>query len=402
MAVDKHLDRQAELCREVIQDVHAAVAKGGAADRFLAGWYKSRRYLGSRDRRLLSAVVYSSLRWKGWTKNPAHAFYLDAVERNGAIDRMLKSPDMVQPAGALSLEDKADSLSFWEDRPDPTLTDLFPSWLPEELCLASFQLRPPVWARTRHFFRERVDSRIEALSLDATRHPRVPNALSFSDHVAFTKLRQQVLGLLEIQTLVSQAVGIVCDAKPGQVWWDACCGGGGKTLMLNDMMDYKGRVFATDTRPEAIKQFQMRESHGNLAHIQYQVLDSSIENLSDQMFNGILVDAPCTGLGTWARTPDARWRLRAKHVEFNRDLQFRILNNVVQSLPSGNRLVYSVCTVTPEETTQVVEAFMEKHPECPLEPFDHPLTGEPTDGTVMLHPDDHQGDGMFIARFRKE
>ena len=402
MASDRHLDRQAELCREVADTVWARVKQGKAADRVLAEWYRRRRYLGSRDRRLLSAIAFSSLRWRGWTTDPAIAYYLDAEQRHEAVDRLLADPGRVEPAGEMAFDEKAEALARWTDRAEtPTARDLFPAWLPDDLRLPAFQIRPPTWIRVRHFFRERVDSRIRALEIDPIQHPRLPHALAFRDHARLTKLRQQVMGLVEIQSLVSQAVGHVCAPQPGQKWWDACCGGGGKSLHLNDLMAYKGDILATDTRGEALEQFRRREGHANIAHIVMQRLDSAVENLADQEFDGILLDAPCTGIGTWARSPDARWRLRARHVRSNHDTQLRLLDNVAHSLPPGKTLVYAVCTLTEEETTGTVEAFLAKRPECRLDPFEDPVGGGRTDGTLLLHPDDHHGDGMFIARFTR-
>jgi len=410
----KHLKNQATLAREVVEHLDGAVERGRTVDRTLHAFYRSRKHLGSRDRRLLSAVAFSHFRWLGWTKDPALAFYLDAAERNGAVDLLLAESELaggasgedalalVQPMGDASFEEKAAAFQAWTgaDEP-PTTAALFPAWVPENLKLPVFQSRPPVWLRVRHHERERVFRRIEAIGLKSTVHPAQPLAVSSPDHRGVTKLRQEVQGLMEMQTLVSQVAGLVCDPQPGEYWWDACCGAGGKSLHLNELMKYKGRILASDTRGDAINQFRKREHRGNLAHIEMHVLDARVENVSDQMFNGILADAPCTGIGTWARNPDARWRLRAKHVDFHVQAQADILHNLARNLQPGGRLVYAVCTLTEEETSGSVATFLGNHAEFELDPFDNPLDGSATDGTLLLHPNDHQGDGMYIARFKK-
>lgn len=404
--MSRRLQTQAELCREAVAELDAAVKRGRTADRTLHAFYRGRRHLGSRDRRLLSALVYSRFRWRGWTEDPALAFYLDATERHPVVDILLDTPERVrsvQPMGAASMEDKAAALSEWTKAGMPPKTAaLFPDWLADELRLGAFQNRPPVWLRVREHEADRVFKRIEALELDHTVHPRIPLAVSSPDHRGVTALRQEVQGAVEMQTLCSQIVGLVCAVKPGHYWWDACCGAGGKSLHLNELMKYKGRILASDERAEVLNQFRKRVHKGNLAHIEMHVLDACIENLADQKFDGILADAPCSGIGTWARNPDARWRLRPKHVAMHAETQKAMLGNLKRSVREGGALVYAVCTLTEEETTGVVEAVLAEHPELQLAPFESPHDGSQTDGTLLLHPNDHQGDGMFVARFVKK
>jgi 16S rRNA (cytosine967-C5)-methyltransferase len=118
-------------------------------------------------------------------------------------------------------------------------------------------------------------------------------------------------------------------------------------------------------------------------------------------FDGVLVDAPCSGWGTWSRNPDARWRSDLRDPAQKRNLQVRMLHNAAQCVKSGGVLVYAVCTFTREETVEVIERFLPEHPGFVLDRFAHPLTGEPVNGAVQIWPWEGPGDGMFIARLRK-
>ena len=112
----------------------------------------------------------------------------------------------------------------------------------------------------------------------------------------------------------------------------------------------------------------------------------------------MLVDAPCSAIGTWRRNPDARWLIDRQAIPRLADLQGQILRAAAAGVRPGGTLVYSVCTLTPAETLGVIRPFLEAHPAFRLDPFPHPLDGSPTDGTVLIWPQDADTDAMFIAR----
>jgi len=115
-------------------------------------------------------------------------------------------------------------------------------------------------------------------------------------------------------------------------------------------------------------------------------------------FDGVLVDAPCSALGTWRRNPDARWTLDKDAIPRLAEVQVQLLRAAAAGVRPGGTLVYSVCTLTPAETHQVIRPFLAERPEFKLDPFPHPLAGTPTDGTCLLWPQESDNDAMFIAR----
>jgi 16S rRNA (cytosine967-C5)-methyltransferase len=203
---------------------------------------------------------------------------------------------------------------------------------------------------------------------------------------------------LEIQDLASQAVGLVCDPDPGERWWDACAGAGGKALHLASLMGGKGLVVATDVQARRLKETVRRARRSPFRNITTKEWDGRHVAGKARSFDGVLVDAPCSAIGTWRRNPDARWSLESQAIARLGELQVELLHAASAGVKPGGTLVYSVCTLTPAETTGVVQNFLAAHPGFQLDPFPHPLGDGTTDGTLLIWPQDQDTDAMFIAR----
>jgi 16S rRNA (cytosine967-C5)-methyltransferase len=207
-----------------------------------------------------------------------------------------------------------------------------------------------------------------------------------------------VRGELEIQDLASQAVALACDPDPGERWWDACAGAGGKALHLAALMGGKGVVVATDTHPGRLKEAVRRARRSPFRNLTTKEWDGRHVAGKPRSFDGVLVDAPCSAIGTWRRNPDARWTLDRQAIPRLAELQGDLLRAASSGVKPGGTLVYSVCTLTPTETVVVVRNFLDAHPEFQLDPFPHPLNESPTDGTLLIWPQDADTDAMFVAR----
>jgi len=204
-----------------------------------------------------------------------------------------------------------------------------------------------------------------------------------------------------VQDISSQAVGRVADPKTGEEWWDCCAGAGGKALHLMDLMK-DGKLLASDNRIPVLKELKKRARKHGIRHIRTQPFNAVNDEPFTKTFDGVLVDAPCSGWGTWSRNPDARWRASRRDVVQCATRQLKILNNVKWCVKPGGTLVYSVCTITRPETEEVVMNFLDHHSNFKLAPFANPLTGEQTDGQLQIWPWDADCDGMFIAKFVRD
>lgn len=410
---EKIARQQTRLAVEVLETVGRLVlAERRPADRELQAFFKNRHELGSRDRRFLSESLFSSFRWLGWTRplglSPAEglalSWLLDHTELHTALSAAARPA--WGPLGGRSLADQSAAVAAWFPHlPPPRPADLFfPEFaksfdLPEasEVRLyESLQQRPPVWLRLRNpAFRQTLAEAGRAFR----EHPALPGALALEAGTALGPLGST--GQYEVQDLASQAVVQSADPAPGSDWWDACAGAFGKALHLADRLGPSGKVLATDVRAEALHEGKKRARTDGIANVRSQLHDVAHDAPFTKQFDGVLVDAPCSGWGTWSRNADARWRSDPRDPAQKRNLQLRMLRNATQCVRPGGRLVYAVCTFTREETTGVLTRFRADVPQFIADPFPHPLTGEPTDGSVQLWPWEGPCDGMFIARWRR-
>jgi len=215
-------------------------------------------------------------------------------------------------------------------------------------------------------------------------------------------------GEFEIQDIASQAVGWLCAPKPGETWWDACAGEGGKTMHLSDLMQNKGLIWASDRADWRLKNLKRRAARAKVFNFRAEIWDGGTKLPTKGKFNGILVDAPCSGVGTWQRNPHARWTTTLQDVQELGVVQLKLLNNVAGSLKPDGKLIYAVCTLTNVETVDVVENFSKSHPELepmelPVDQFGKDFSCARTSAAVrVIWPQDCGGNGMFIAGWRRK
>ena len=236
-------------------------------------------------------------------------------------------------------------------------------------------------------------------NIPCTVHDHVATAISVEGGISLTHSLAPQAAQFVVQDIASQCVGLICAPQKGGDWWDCCAGAGGKALHLMDLMQQDGKVLATDIRVPALKELKKRARKYGIRGIRTQPHNVARDEPFKKTFDGILVDAPCSGWGTWPRNPDARWRTSKRDVIQCAGRQVKILNNAAWCVKPGGTLVYAACTITRPETEEVVMNFLDQNPGFKLDPFTNPLTGEPTEGSLQIWPWEGSGDGMFIARF---
>lgn len=412
---------------EVVE--HAALHDGKRADRMLAALLRSRHDLAPPDQRFVSQAVFALFRWRGWIEplgpKPIEARLLLAT----LLDSMHVPPacrvwarHLGRDAGSLIPLGDAPN---WPARAEgfrrlvggrPVTADpwrLFPPWLREHLpmppgggsaktrfveLLQTLQTRPPLWVRAQGRDESALWDELRSAGVRPWVHRRITRAAKLDSDVDIYHLPSFTRGELEIQDLASQAVGLACGPDPGERWWDACAGAGGKSLHLAALMGGKGVVVATDIHAGKLKEAVRRARRSPFRNLTTKAWDGRHVAGKPGSFDGVLVDAPCSGIGTWRRNPDARWTLDRQAVPRLATLQGQILQAASAGVKTGGVLIYSVCTLTLAETQQVIRAFLDANPEFQLDPFADPLTGVPTDGTRTIWPQEADSDAMFIAR----
>ncbi len=411
--------RLAQAALETWSHVRLGVAEGKAADVVLQTWWRDHRLYGSRDRRFMAESIFSSFRWKGWldplsltpAATLATAYLLDAKEPHPSADILLKQgdgPSSLAPAGSLTVSDKANWLAaaFPTSAP-PVLLDLIPGWFRNVIAeahlpsfIASIQTRPPTWLRAR---RGDVEAACTLLAADGVKHrrdPRLPEAIALEQSPSSDTLHKLAKRGCCVQDITAQAVGLLCDAAPGSRWWDLCAGAGGKTLHLADQMGPRGHLLATDVRESALIELERRAQLANMRNLHLRLLRPD-QPPPGGPFDGILIDAPCSGTGTWGRNPDARWRTSLETVTRMAATQRTLLQRALPHLKPGGILVFSTCSVATPEGQPIVDDFLQANPACRLAEFSTPLLATPVPGVTTLWPNTGPGIGMFVARMNK-
>lgn len=365
----------------VLGEVAADLPADGALKRYFA----RQRHLGARERRAISRAVFVYFRWLGWL-SPR-----DSRQKQLAAALELQARFDADPSSIKSEALAARAIPPWAG----TEFELTPDYL------RSLQRDPALWLRARPGQAARLADKLgSAIPFTANnREPTAtgalpPNALAPDAFTAWDALRYEGnqdlflteefhAGEFEIQDLASQWVGLVAAPSPGETWWDRTAGEGGKTLHLADQMRNRGVVWATDRSSRRLALLQRRAARAKLFNIR--IAERAPRGA---IFDGILLDAPCSGIGTWQRNPHARWTTTERDVAEMAAVQARLLAEVAPQVKPGGRLIYAVCTLAGQETRSVAAGFT---------PAEFDLIGQ-----HLLYPQSFGSNGMFIAAWRRK
>ncbi len=358
------------------------VQSGTPADQALRdSLTQTRHYTAPGERRGISRAVFTYYRWWRWLneKESSQKQLTAALELQARFDQ---SPDAIKPA-ALAARAVPDWLKTEMD-------DIPAAWLRQ------LQREPALWIRPKQGLETRVVPNLGKCEPAAIENFGIKtNAYRYTGITDLYRTDEFQAGEFEIQDLASQLVSHAAAPKPGETWWDACAGEGGKTMHLSDLMQNKGLLWASDRSLRRLAKLKERAARAKAFNFRAAQWEGTTTLPTKTKFNGILVDAPCSGIGTWQRNPHARWTTLPKDVHELAAVQKQLLENVSGSLKPGGRLVYAVCTLSRAETTAVADAFTAAHPE---------LTPEPVLGRtpqLTLWPQELNANGMFIASWRR-
>ncbi len=378
---------------ELLDGIVAAAAEGGAAaDTLIGRYFAARRYAGSKDRRAVRELVYRAVRRCGERPASGRAAMLAvAGEDVGVAATFDGSPHGPAPIGA-------------DER--GAAAGLAPAWLIELLRasglgddeLPALIDRAPLDLRVNRLRAEpgEIAARIEgAEAIDG-----LPDALRLPAGTDVAPLA----GLVEVQDAGSQAVTLATLARPGERVVDLCAGGGGKTLALAAMMANEGTILACDTDRGRLQRLAPRVERAGVTVVETRLLNPNreLEALSEwrDAADRVLVDAPCSGTGTWRRNPEARWRLTPERLDRLAALQAHLLEVAAALVRPGGALVHVVCSLLDAEGRDQVATFLAAHPgwtaERPVIGF-----GRPHGLGLRLTPAHDGTDGFFVARLKR-
>lgn len=257
--------------------------------------------------------------------------------------------------------------------------------------------------------RDEVLARFESEGIAAAATPHSPLGLRLQGKPALQKHPLFLDGSVEVQDEGSQLLGLILAPKRGEMVCDFCAGAGGKTLLLGALMRNSGRLYAFDTSEKRLAKMKPRLIRSGLQNVQALLIaherDAKVKRLAGK-FDRVLVDAPCSGLGTLRRNPDLKWRQTPESVSELTQKQAGILAAAARLVKNGGRLVYATCSLLVEENEDIVSAFLAEHPEFSLLPAAALLSEQHVDLVMDVNPRGdylrldtarHGTDGFFAA-----
>ncbi|WP_046863697.1 RsmB/NOP family class I SAM-dependent RNA methyltransferase [Microvirga massiliensis] len=354
----------------------------------LKEWGISHRFAGSKDRANIASLVYDALRRKSsaaWIMGDAtpRAIMLGALrlQRNYTIDQIASLCSGERYAPAPLSESERERL----DRPDLSqapawIAGDFPEWLEPSLRRAfsgnvavemqALDARAPLDLRVNLLKAAGREEAREALShfgaIDTLISPLGLRIITAEDGrgPAVQTEPAYIKGLIEIQDEGSQLAALLTGAQPGEQVVDLCAGGGGKTLALAAMMENRGQIYASDLDPRRLAPIHARLARAGARNVQVRTPRAGSDVLADLdgRIDLVLVDAPCTGTGTWRRNPDSKWRVRPGSLEIRCREQATVLDRAARLVRPGGRIAYVTCSVLPEENDAAVAGLCEREP----------------------------------------
>ncbi len=403
------------------------------ADLLVADFFRARRYIGSKDRASIAGLFYfivrrkASLAWLAHQSqhaaSPRVLVMLGAAFQQGLslsqIEELHGEGKYAPPAltaGEKAMLGAALRRGVQDATMPPPVRYNLPAWLCETLndtygeatpaLLDALMDEAPLDIRVNTL--KAVPKQVlHGLKKQGIHHakpaPYAPDCLRLARREALFSLQMFRDGWFEVQDEGSQLVASLVEAKPKERVIDFCAGAGGKTLAIAVSMNNAGRILAFDVHSgrleEAAKRFRRAGVHNAETRLITSETDAGIKR-HKRSADWVLVDAPCTGTGTWRRNPDLKWRTAHSDLEELVALQRRILASASRLVKEGGYLVYATCSLLGEENTQQVHWFLQTYPEFSATPFSIAGLAESVH-QLQLSPATHGTDGFFVAKFQR-
>jgi 16S rRNA (cytosine967-C5)-methyltransferase len=413
------LDACTDLVQQVLRFDHPA-------DQVVSRFFREHRSLGPRERSTLAETVYNVLRKKllfdhlspsGSGSKPRRmailGFHGPRDFLKSALDdqekRWLDNCDAVQEQDLL--ERHRHNLPEWLVQP-------LKEQVGSEFWALANSLNAPAPLDLRvnalHDKREDVQRELKGAGIATKPTPYSPWGLRLDDKPPLTKLDAFVRGAIEVQDEGSQLLALLLEAKRGEMVVDFCAGAGGKTLAIGATMRSTGRLYAFDTSAHRLDALKPRLARSKLSNVHPAAIaherDERVKRLAGKI-DRVIVDAPCSGLGTLRRNPDLKWRQSPQSVQEMTVKQAAILESAARLLKPGGRLIYATCSVLPDENEAIAQAFSQAQPQFKPLPIGDILRHQKIEAAgltsgegelyLRLWPHRHHTDGFFAAAWER-
>jgi 16S rRNA (cytosine967-C5)-methyltransferase len=417
---------------EILESVDGTTRPG---DEVVTAYFRSRRYIGSKDRRAIAERVFAIERRRArldwWTGNagPRARVIADLTLNDGLTpdgiaalftgERYSPAPlspeedALVQRMAGNSIESDDMPLGVRLETPDWLAEKLQATW-GEDTAVEMAALNQPapldLRVNTLKGDRDAATRRLAEDEITAEPTPLSPVGLRVESRANITASRAFKEGLVEIQDEASQIAALLTGTKADRLTVDLCAGAGGKTLALAAMMKDGGPLIACDNEPRRFSRMEARLKRAGVSNVTRKLirtLDDPFLETMQARAERVLVDAPCSGAGAWRRSPNARWKLTPERLDQLIAEQRRILAAAAAIVKPGGRLIYVTCSVLTDENKAQADLFLESQPQFRAIPIAEvwPSTiGGPVPDTgtyLALTPARNGTDGFFVAVFEK-
>ncbi len=403
--------KNASRVQAIIEILDEVLEDKAPADSLIDRYFKSRRYIGAKDRRFIADTVWNIIRKRLKYSEMLHGNVsgrlLSALYLNNEDLDLIFNGEEYAPI-ALSKEEKAlikAALKFEEFSPYACYE--CPKWLFEKFddvhMIEALNETAPVDVRTNFCSREQAKERLKKEGLFFSNTPLSPIGLRTTERINLNNCMTYQDGEIEVMDEGSQLLALMVNAKPHHKIIDYCAGAGGKALAIGERLHNEGIVWAHDISQERLSRIKKRAERLDILNIKI------IRDVIDKDYDRFIIDAPCSGSGTWRRSPDAKYRLTPEKLKDICHTQAQLLEFGAAHTKTGGELIYMTCSVFDEENEQQIISFLDKHPEfCPLDHkslwekvLDIPVYGFDSQKWLHFSPLNSKTDGFFFCAMKK-
>ena len=419
-----------------IELIESFLTEDRPADALASYYFRNRRFIGSSDRKFIYNKFYRVLRhihrlnqWHikiGYTPTARSFLIADSVlageQDEKSLSERLFTGEKFAPEKLSHAESKMAIALKGKDINNPEFDSRIllecPEWAWEPMVeaygeekakaiFAAMKTQNDLHIRvnTLSSDREAVLKTLKNNNFEAEPGELSPWCVRLAGRPQITKSPLMEKGHIEIQNEGSQLIALATQVEPGNRVVDFCAGAGGKTLAMAAMMENKGSIVACDVLEGRLKRSKQRFRRAGVHNIETRALSSERDQWVKRhkgKYDVILVDAPCSGIGTWRGDPDKRWRQLGPGLKELVPLQKEILESAARLAKPGGRVVYATCSLLPVENEEQIEAFLKNHPDFKQVDMPDVMPKSVIDGQYMkANPADHDSDGFFAAILEK-
>ena len=334
------------------------------ADNIIKEYMRNRKYIGSKDRKFITNTVWNIIRHRSRLE-----FDCGCCEARMLLLTYLKDEDFDIIADGsqyglaqLTKEEKVKLQNLNPEVYPEYIEKECPKWLYEKIndpvLVQALNTTASADIRANMISREDAKNKLQKEGLFFALTPYSPYGLRSEERINLQNCVAYQNGEIEVQDEASQLGAILCDVRADMKIIDYCCGGGGKSLFLGALLNNSGTIFAHDKNPKRMDGLKDRAIRLGIKNIKI------IDKITTQdKFDRFIIDVPCSGSGTWRRSPDAKYRLTPKQLKGITQAQKEILEIAAEHLNDSGRIVYMTCSVLPEENEGRIEEFLQNHQE---------------------------------------